>query len=157
MEVGKHFEFHYDNTTGSDYSTVLTCTGNYGNIVSLPSVTGTLALLTDNVASATKLQDNTAFTAWGQTFFENGKPKNVSGDLSLKFSKLYWNGDIEGSYISSNGMNTMIYDMRDRHSFCVQGDEMLRISKYGYKLQVYGKTNIGGDLIVDGEVSALVA
>ena len=42
----------------------------------------TLARTVDNVASATKLQDNTAFTAWGQTFFENGKPKNVSGDLT---------------------------------------------------------------------------
>lgn len=35
-----------------------------------------------SVASAIKLADDTAFTAWGQTFFENGKPKNVSGALS---------------------------------------------------------------------------
>ena len=45
MEIGKHLEFHYDNTTGSDYSTVLGCTGNYGNIVCLPSASGTLALI----------------------------------------------------------------------------------------------------------------
>ena len=38
--------------------------------------------LVGNAASATKLQDDTAFIAWGQTFFENGKPKNVSGDLT---------------------------------------------------------------------------
>ena len=44
MDVGKHFEFHYDNTTGSDYSTILMCTGNYSNIVNLPSASGTLAL-----------------------------------------------------------------------------------------------------------------
>lgn len=44
MDVGRHFEFHYDNTTGSDFSTVLGCTGNYSNIVSLPSRSGTLAL-----------------------------------------------------------------------------------------------------------------
>ena len=44
MDVGKHFEFHYDNTTGSDYSTALTCTGNHGNVVNLPSASGTLAL-----------------------------------------------------------------------------------------------------------------
>lgn len=44
MDVGKHFEFHYDNTTGSDYSTLLGCTGNYGNVVNLPSASGTLAL-----------------------------------------------------------------------------------------------------------------
>ncbi len=44
MDVGKHFEFHYDNDTGSDYSTALICTGNYSNIVNLPSESGTLAL-----------------------------------------------------------------------------------------------------------------
>ena len=104
--------------------------------------------------SATKLQDNTAFTAWGQTFFENGKPKNVSGDLSMGWSEIYWNGDIEGSYISSNGMTEITYEARDGHSFCVDGDMILNISKYGYKLQVNGETNIRGDLIVDGEVSA---
>ena len=44
MDIGKHLEFHYDNTTGSDYSTALMCTGNHGNIVNLPSASGTLAL-----------------------------------------------------------------------------------------------------------------
>lgn len=44
MDIGKHLEFHHDNTTGSDYSTLLTCTGNYSNIVNLPSESGTLAL-----------------------------------------------------------------------------------------------------------------
>lgn len=44
MDVGKQFEFHYDNTTGSDFSTALVCTGNYGNAVNLPSASGTLAL-----------------------------------------------------------------------------------------------------------------
>lgn len=38
--------------------------------------------LAANAASATKLADDTAFKAWGQAFFENGKPKNVSGNLS---------------------------------------------------------------------------
>lgn len=44
MDIGKHLEFHYDNTTGSDYSTALMCQGNYSNIVYLPSASGTLAL-----------------------------------------------------------------------------------------------------------------
>lgn len=47
MDIGKQLEFHYDNTTGSDYSTVLRCTGNYSNNVALPSTSGTLALTTD--------------------------------------------------------------------------------------------------------------
>ena len=116
------------------------------------------AFTDSNVASATKLQDNTAFTVWGQKFFENGKPKNVSGDLNVGASKLYWNGDTEGSFISSIGMTHMTYEMRGGHNFCVGGDEILRIRKYGdYNLEVNGTGHITGDLIVDGEVSALVA
>lgn len=42
----------------------------------------TLAFLTDNVASATKLADDAAYKAWGQTFFENGRPRAVSGDMT---------------------------------------------------------------------------
>lgn len=78
MDVGRQFEFHYDNTTGSDYSTVLRCAGNYGNSVMLPSASGTLALTTDNVASATKLQ--TPRTIWGQSFDGTG---NISGNLLM--------------------------------------------------------------------------
>lgn len=100
MDIGKHLEFHYDNTTGSDYSTVLMCTGNHSNIVNLPSRSGTLALTTDiptkvsslsndsgyitssasitgNAATATKLQ--TARTIWGQSF--NGTA-NVNGSIT---------------------------------------------------------------------------
>ena len=51
--------------------------GNHSNVVTLPTATGTLALTSDNVASATKLQ--TARTIWGQSF--NGTA-NVSGALS---------------------------------------------------------------------------
>ena len=100
MDIGKHLEFHYDNSTGSDYSTALMCTGNHGNVVNLPSGSGTLALITDiptkvsslsndsgyitssasitgNAATATKLQ--TARTIWGQSF--NGTA-NVNGSIT---------------------------------------------------------------------------
>ena len=101
MDVGKHFEFHYDNTTGSDYSTILTCTGNHSNIVNLPSVSGTIALLTDNVASAAKLQ--TTRTIWGQSF---DGTSNVDGNLSC-------NG--QGSFNSLQiGNITIIYDAANK-------------------------------------------
>ena len=77
MEVGKYIGFHYDNSGKYDFSTRLHTTGNYGNIVSLPSNDGTLALTSDNVASATKLQ--TPRTIWGQSFDGTG---NVNGTLS---------------------------------------------------------------------------
>lgn len=77
MDVGKHFEFHCDNTTGSDYSTVLSCTGNYSNIVNLPSKSGTLALLTDNVASASKWATSRTITLTG----------SVTGSVSIDGSQ----------------------------------------------------------------------
>lgn len=77
IELGHYIDFHHDNTTVSDYSVRLQTNGNHSNVVTLPTATGTLALTSDNVASATKLQ--TARTIWGQSF--NGTA-NVSGALS---------------------------------------------------------------------------
>lgn len=41
-----------------------------------------LAYTTDNVASADKLSDADAFKAWGQIFFQDGKPKSVNGNMT---------------------------------------------------------------------------
>lgn len=70
MEVGKYIDFHNDNSGKYDFSTRLQTTDNHGNSVYLPSASGTLALTSDNVASATKLQ--TARTIWGQSFDGTG-------------------------------------------------------------------------------------
>ena len=78
MEVGKYIDFHNDNSGKHDFSTRLQTTGNYGNSVNLPSVGGTLALTSDNVASATKLA--AARTIWGQSFDGTG---NVNGTIYI--------------------------------------------------------------------------
>lgn len=78
MEVGKYIDFHNDNSGKYDFSTRLQTTGNYGNSINLPSASGTLALTSDNVASATKLQ--TPRTIWGQSFDGTG---NVDGTLTI--------------------------------------------------------------------------
>lgn len=77
IELGHYIDFHHDNTTGSDYSVRLQTNGNHSNTVTLPTATGTLALTSDNVASATKLQ--TTRTLWGQSF--NGTA-NISGSMT---------------------------------------------------------------------------
>ena len=77
IELGHYIDFHHDNTTGSEYSVRLQTNGNHSNVVTLPTATGTLALKSDNVASATKLQ--TARTIWGQSF--NGTA-NISGSMT---------------------------------------------------------------------------
>ena len=97
MDIGKHLEFHYDNTTGSDYSTALMCTGNHGNVVNLPSGSGTLALTTDNVYSATKLQ--TARSLWGNSF--NGT-SDINGSIIVPSGKYISIGNIKLEYDAAN-------------------------------------------------------
>lgn len=53
MEIGRYLDFHFDNTSKLDYSCRLQTDANNQNVVRLPSASGTLALTTDNVASAT--------------------------------------------------------------------------------------------------------
>lgn len=105
MEVGKYIDFHNDNSGKYDFSTRLQTTGNYGNSVYLPSHNGTLALTSDNVASASKLA--TARTIWGQSFDGTG---NVNGTIYINNSNSS-NGAIRlNSDISSNARISAIYD-----------------------------------------------
>lgn len=96
MEVGKYIDFHNDNSGKHDFSTRLQTTGNYGNSVYLPSHNGTLALISDNVASATKLA--TARSIWGQSFDGTG---NVNGTIYINNSD---SGN--GAIILNNNVNT---------------------------------------------------
>lgn len=67
MEVGRYIDFHYNSTETVDYRIRLQITQSTGsNTITIPSKGGTLALLTDNVASATKLE--TTRYIWGQPF-----------------------------------------------------------------------------------------
>ena len=84
----------------------------------------TVAFLTDNVASATKLQ--TARTLWGQNF--NGT-QNVSGDMSNV-------GNIDTNYAHVNA-KTFAYNPADAHDdgypwygFTYGGDSKIHISGY---------------------------
>lgn len=105
MEVGKYIDFHNDNSGKHDFSTRLLTTGNYGNSVNLPSNSGTLALISDNVASATKLQ--TPRTIWGQSFDGTG---NVNGTIYINNSNSS-NGAIRlNNDISANARISAIDD-----------------------------------------------
>lgn len=95
MEIGKYIDFHNTKEDSVDYSTRIVCTGVHKNIVNLPSVGGTLALTSDNVASATKLA--AARTIWGQSFDGTG---NVNGTIYIN------NSDSEnGAIILNNNVN----------------------------------------------------
>ena len=95
MEIGKYIDFYNTKEDSVDYSTRIVCTGVHKNIVNLPSVGGTLALTSDNVASATKLA--AARTIWGQSFDGTG---NVNGTIYIN------NSDSEnGAIILNNNVN----------------------------------------------------
>lgn len=105
MEIGKYIDFHNTKEDSVDYSTRIVCTGVHKNIVNLPSVGGTLALTSDNVASATKLA--AARTIWGQSFDGTG---NVNGTIYINNSNSS-NGAIRlNSDISSNARISAIDD-----------------------------------------------
>ena len=103
MEVGKYIDFHNDNSGKYDFSTRLLTTGNYGNSVNLPSNSGTLALISNNVASATKLQ--TPRTIWGQSFDGTG---NVDGTLS-EVGNIHFKVDNSYDIGSNNAASRYIY------------------------------------------------
>lgn len=105
MEVGKYIDFHNDNSGKHDFSTRLQTTDNHGNSVYLPSASGTLALISDNVASATKLQ--TARTIWGQSFDGTG---NVNGTIYINNSNSSEGAIRLNNNISSNARISAIDD-----------------------------------------------
>lgn len=105
MEIGKYIDFHNTKEDSVDYSTRIVCTGVHKNIVNLPSVGGTLALTSDNVASATKLA--AARTIWGQSFDGTG---NVNGTIYINNSNSS-NGAIRlNNDISANARISAIDD-----------------------------------------------
>ena len=59
--------------------------------------------LTGNASSATKLEDNTGYSVWGQTFFTNGKPKDVDGEMTVNGNALF-NGNISSSQVVVDGI-----------------------------------------------------
>lgn len=117
MEVGKYIDFHNDNSGKYDFSTRLQTTGNYGNSVNLPSVGGTLALTSDNVASATKLA--AARTIWGQGFDGTG---NVNGTIYINNNNssngaIRLNNDISANARISAIDNQVIFNTGDAIRF----------------------------------------
>lgn len=96
MEVGKYIDFHNDNSGKHNFSTRLQSSGNYGNSVNLPSNSGTLALISDNVASATKLQ--TPRRIWGQSF---DGTRDIAGTIYINNTN-----SSAGAIILNNDVNT---------------------------------------------------
>ena len=118
------------------------------------------AILSDK---ATKLA--TPRTIWGQSFDGTG---NIKGDLNMGYNKITFAESANDYHIGWGDGNMLVYKNYFGHYFVTNNTERMRITfggnvligtttDNGYKLQVNGSERVYGNLIVDGEVSALVA
>ena len=99
LEIGKYIDFHEDQGISSDFSCRIMTLGDYQNTLYLPTSSGTLATLEDNVYSATKLQtpryifskpfDGTGNVTGGAKFFticietdNNGNDSERGGEIN---------------------------------------------------------------------------
>jgi hypothetical protein len=90
LEIGKYIDFHEEQGMSNDFSCRIMSQGDYQNTLFLPTSSGTLATLGDNVASATKLQ--TPRTIFGKSFDGTG---NVTG--GAKFANICIETDNNGN------------------------------------------------------------
>lgn len=147
MEVGKYIDFHNDNSGKHDFSTRLQTTDNYGNSVYLPSHNGTLALISDNVASATKLA--TARSIWGQSF---DGTNNIGGTILPSATHTYNLGST--TYVFEKTYTRYVdtdntYDLR----LSCTGIEVLRLAAADKSVNINYNANISGNLSVNGLIS----
>lgn len=90
LEIGKYIDFHEEQGMSSDFSCRIMSQGDYQNTLHLPTSSGTLATLGDNVASATKLQ--TPRTIFSKPF---DGTNNVTG--GAKFNNICIETDNNGN------------------------------------------------------------
>lgn len=90
LEIGKYIDFHEEQGMSGDFSCRIMSQGDYQNTLHLPTSSGTLATLGDNVASATKLQ--TPRTIFSKPF---DGTNNVTG--GAKFNNICIETDNNGN------------------------------------------------------------
>lgn len=106
-------------------------------------VAGNYLPLNSNAASATKLADNKTYSIWGQTFFENGKPKKVDGNLSLPIASLTGKSGEGVRFVSTDG--TVMANIKGTPS-----GGIAMITKTNLTVRVYQDTVVGGDMLEQG-------
>lgn len=105
----------------------------------------------ENAASATKLNDNTAYTIWGNTFFSNGKPANVSNHLYMSNGKAIYFADSGGSnraVLQVNTSNTALFG---------HGTASAGYDTYLNGHNVYIRTNYGNNIAMTFSATGKVA
>lgn len=105
----------------------------------------------ENAASATKLNDNTAYTIWGNTFFSNGKPANVSNHLYMSNGKAIYFAD-------SGGSNKMLVQVNTSNvALFGHGTASAGYDTYLNGHNVYIRTNYGNNIAMAISATGKVA
>lgn len=109
MEIGRYIDFHNDNNGKHDLSTRLQSTGNYGNVVNLPSVSGTLALIKDvnnyywaNVKIST-FSSTTTSPKFSNVYLGNSLYLNNGSDNSI------YNGPNDSAHDVGGPLNNLVF------------------------------------------------
>lgn len=147
MEIGKFIDFHNAKEDSADYATRIECTGVHKNSIKLPSTSGTLALTSDNVVSATKLQ--TPRTIWGQSF---DGTNNIGGTILPSATHTYNLGSTTYVFEKTYTRYVDTDNTYDLHLSCA-GIEVLRLAAADKSTNINYNANISGNLSVNGLIS----
>lgn len=148
LEIGKYIDFHEEQGMSSDFSCRIMTQGDYQNTLHLPTSSGTLATLGDNVASATKLQ--TPRYIFSKPF---DGTNNVTG--GAKFNNICIetdnNGNDSGRDSEINNYNSVLYlqHVSPNSLICCMGGGNVGIgslSTSGKKLYVNGDIGVSGTI-----------
>lgn len=148
LEIGKYIDFHEEQGMSSDFSCRIMTQGDYQNTLFLPTSSGTLATLGDNVYSATKLQ--TPRTIFSKPF---DGTNNVTG--GAKFANICIetdnNGNDSGRSSEINNYNSVLclQHVSPNNLICCMGGGNVgigSISTSGNKLYVNGDVGVAGTI-----------
>lgn len=143
LEIGKYIDFHEEQGMSSDFSCRIMTQGDYQNTLFLPTSSGTLATLGDNVASATKLQtprtifskpfDGTNNVTGGAKFNSicietdnNGNDSGRGGEINNYSSELNFQHDTSRDIRMCLGGGNVGIGITPKHKLDVNGSVMAR-------------------------------